>query len=111
MTRRFFWIALVPLLAAGILRAESKTYEVTVAAGEHDRVNEPVTVLLPLPVTLARAAGVTVKAADGKELPAQVTAPGLLAKLPATDDSAPREVHFILPAASSGRTPPATSPS
>jgi len=88
---------LAAFVGAGPLWAESKTYELTIAAGEQDRVNVPICVLLPLPVSLGQAQSATVQDADGKKLPAQLTAPGLLAKTPATDDSAPKELHFILP--------------
>jgi len=91
------WALIVALAGTGPLWAESKTYELTIAAGEQDRVNVPVTVLLPLPVSLGQAQSATVQDAEGKRLPAQLTAPGLLAKTPATDDSAPKELHFILP--------------
>jgi hypothetical protein len=88
---------LAACVCAGPLWAESKTYELTIAAGEQDRVNVPICVLLPLPVSLGQAQSATVQDAEGKKLPAQLTAPGLLAKTPATDDSAPKELHFILP--------------
>ena len=40
--------ALLSLLLTGVVRAESKSFDVTVAAGAHDRTNDPVTVPLAL---------------------------------------------------------------
>jgi len=97
MKRLICCVTLAALLLGQRAAAESKTYELVVSAGDQERVNVPVTVLLPLPVGLGQAQSVTLHDASGKALPAQLTAPGLLAKTPATDDSAPRELHFILP--------------
>jgi hypothetical protein len=99
--RRFFCCsALLPLLLAGAVRAESKSFELTVAAGDRDRVDEPVAVLLAVPASLAKAENVVLEDAGGQKLTAQLTAPSLLAKVPA--DSAARELHFILPNLKSG---------
>lgn len=99
MIRQFCWTAVLCLLPAAVVHAESKTYELIVAAGESDRTNTPICVLLKLPGSLAKAESVTLADAAGKKLPAQLTAPGLLT--PATD--APmKELHFILPSLKAG---------
>jgi hypothetical protein len=96
------WSTLLGLALAGSAAAESKTYSLTVAAGDSDRANTPITVLLSLPPSLAKAESVVVEDAAGKKLVAQLTGPGLLAKTPATDDVVPRELHFILPSLKAG---------
>jgi hypothetical protein len=90
-------LSFILLFLAGPAWAASRTYEITVDAGDHDRINQPICILLPLPVELGQAKSVTLVDAVGKPVPAQLTAPGLLAKTPVTDDSVPRELHFILP--------------
>jgi hypothetical protein len=90
--------ALLVFSLPAAVRAESKTLEFTVAAGAHDRVNDPVTVPLPLPESLAKAENAVVETSDGKKLPAQLTGPGVLAV------SNQRELHFILPALKAGAT-------
>lgn len=102
--RRTLTAAFVALLLAAPALAESKTYTITVAAGDSDRTNTPITVLLPLPVSLGKAENLVLEDAAGKKLPAQLTAPGLLAKTPATDDSVPKELHFLLPSLKAGQT-------
>jgi hypothetical protein len=92
------------MLLAGPVRAESKTYELTIAAGDTDRSNTPIAVVLPLPLPLAKAESVVVEDGAGKKLAAQLTAPGLLAKTPVTDNVAAKELHFILPALKAGQT-------
>lgn len=93
--------AFVLLLSSGLARAESKTYELTVSAGDRDRAREPVAVLLSVPESLAKAENVVLEGADGKPLPAQLTAPGLLAKPTSTHV---RELHFTLAALPAGGT-------
>ncbi len=100
MRRIFCCSAFLLLLPGGTLHAASKTFELTVAAGDRDRANEPVSVLLAVPSALAKATHVELQDAAGKKLTAQLTAPGLLAKI----DGAARELHFILPALKSGAT-------
>src|SRR5262249_23056127 len=91
-------------------QAETKTYELTVAAGDQDRTNVPVSVLLGLPPSLEKAASAIVDTGDGKKLPAQVTGLGLLASPAAAGNLVTRELHFILPSlkASSSATFKAT---
>lgn len=104
MIRSVCLAAVVSLLGAASARAESKTFELTIAAGDNDRTNAPVTVLLPLPVSLGKADNVVLEDASGKKIAAQLTAPGLLAKTAAAEDSAPKELHFILPSLKAGQT-------
>jgi hypothetical protein len=101
MIRSALVSSLLGLLVACPVMAESKTFEVTVAAGEQDRVNVPVSVLLTLPASLSKAESVTLADAMGNKLPAQLTAPALLTK---TDDKAAKELNFILPSLKANAT-------
>lgn len=90
------------LLAIQPVLAESKTFEFTVTAGERERVNVPVRVLLPVPAALGKTEAVTLQGADGKAITAQLTGPGLLAEKTSGDGVVPRELHFILPSLKAG---------
>ena len=93
MRARAWGLGLLVLFLAGEpSRGETKTFELTVAAGDRDRTNEPVSVRLPLPASLAKAE-VMLKDADGKHVPAQLTGLNVLAANPAASD---RELHFVL---------------
>jgi hypothetical protein len=104
MTRTTCLAVFAALLLAGPSRAASKTYTLTVAAGDTDRTNTPIMVVLPLPINLSKAESVILTNADGKQLPAQLTTPGLFTPTPATDDNVPKELHFILPNLKAGQT-------
>jgi hypothetical protein len=98
MKRYVIWLALLVVGTQAVpCAAESKTYQLTVAAGDQDRTNVPVTVLIPLPASLAKAQSAVVQDSSGKALPAQLTGIGVLSKTPAGGDSVAKEVHFILP--------------
>ncbi len=92
----FTFLALA--LTTSAVRAESKTFTIAVAAGESDRKDVPVRMPLSLPLALAKAESVTLTDSDGKKLPAQLTAPGLLSIEPALEETVPKELHFLLPA-------------
>src|SRR5690349_19066892 len=83
---RFCLVACV--FAATSALAGSGSFELTVAAGQHERNNVPVRV----PISLAKIdneaiKSVTLTRADGQPMPAQWTGPGLTS-------SAAGEVHF-----------------
>src|SRR5216684_1053061 len=81
--------------------AASPTYEVTIAAGAHDRKDVPVCVSIP-PVSLrAKPASVILTGPDGKTIPAQLTRPGLLAPKETWS-----EIHFVLPRLLAGESLP-----
>jgi hypothetical protein len=92
------------LLVAGAAAA-APTFDLTVAAGKHDRSNVPVCVELKLPGDTANLQPV-LKDSDGKAIEAQLTPLGL------TRSSAPavganvdiRELHFILANLKAGET-------
>ena len=93
---------------AGVVAASAATreFDVTVAAGEHDRANSPVCVALDLPDGMANAKSVVLAGGDGKKIPGQLTGLGLLAT-PASKAARPvntRELHFILPDLKAGLT-------
>lgn len=92
------WFVVLGL--AGLARAESLTIELTVSAGEQDRIHTPVRVPLTLPAAFVEAAEVTLTDAAGKKLPAQLTAPGLLSQGGAFN----RELHFVLPDLKKGQS-------
>ncbi len=68
---------------------------IVVAAGKHDRKNTPVTVALGE----ATAGSVTLRDAGGRSIPAQLTAPSILA-----GPGAKAELHFVLPELKAGST-------
>jgi len=101
-THRLLSSAAVGCLLAGWLcvadaPAADQSLELSVKAGEHDRTNTPVRVLVEVP---DEAKSVTLTGDDGTRLPAQLTAPGLI------NDSAQgkRELHFILPKLAAGES-------
>ncbi len=83
-------------MAANVMAATwafgaSSSFELTVAAGQHERHNVPVRVPMPRArIGNERIASVTLARADGKLIPAQWTGPSLTS-------SAAGELHFILP--------------
>ncbi len=96
-------LACVALLVPAVLAAaETKTFEITVAAGAADRVNTPVCV--PLPGAPHKARSVTLLDAAGKSIPAQITGPSLLAGPKVGNQRLPPELHFILPQLKANQT-------
>lgn len=92
------------LLLPGLAMSETRSFDVTVSAGKHDRVQTPVRVSLLLPKDLARTNAVLVDAA-GKALPCQLTGPALTTELvPVSGTDEQRELHFILPELKAGAT-------
>jgi hypothetical protein len=102
MIRHAALVFIVVLCLAARTQAETKTYELTIAAGDQDRVNVPVSVRLGLPASLGKAPSASVETADGKKLPAQVTGLSLLASPPPTGNLVTRELHFVLPSLKAG---------
>ncbi|MEE8452403.1 MAG: DUF6807 family protein [Thermoguttaceae bacterium] len=90
-------IALLACLSARSVDAAEQTHPFTVEAGDHDRSNTPVTVLLP---AAKNGGSVTLTDAAGNRIPAQLTAPGLLNEH--HDDLC--ELHFILPSLKKGQS-------
>ena len=80
------------------VQAETRTIDITVSAGDQDRVHAPVCVPLMLPASLAKAESVTLENAAGQKLSAQLTSPGLL------NPDCQRELHFILPELKKGQS-------
>src|SRR5438093_7149654 len=86
----FGWIAAYVAAAACVLGASS-SFDLTVAAGRHERNNVPVRVPMPRgQIGNERIASVTLTRADGQLIPAQWTGPSLTS-------SAAGELNFILP--------------
>jgi hypothetical protein len=99
--------SLAAVLAFSLLSstlAETKHFTIELKAGRHDRENTPVKVPLTLPQPLAKTGSVLLKH-DGKAIPAQFTAPSLLAKSqPSEGDLSAVELVFVLPKLSAGET-------
>src|SRR5438132_5766755 len=98
MNRMLFGALAALLCSAFSAFAASTSFEITVAAGPHERKNIPVRV----PLSLGRIgneniASVTLTGPDGKAIPAQLTKPSLILG----DRNA---VHFILPHLPAGET-------
>jgi hypothetical protein len=89
------WSLLGSLVVGAPCLAESKTYELTVAAGDRDRSNVPVSVRFLNPLGSAKPQSVVLVDRAGKALPAQLTTLALL------DAEAMQFtsyfVHFVLP--------------
>jgi hypothetical protein len=96
MFRMPFGSMAVLLCSAFSASGASASFEITVAAGRHERTNVPVRVQLPLgQIGDEKFASVTLTGPDGKSIPAQWTKPGLIPG----DGS---ELHFILPHLAAG---------
>jgi hypothetical protein len=83
---------------AGWLHSASVSFDITIAAGPHERKDVPVRVQLPLShLGDARIASVTLTLPDGNAIPAQWTRPGLI-----SGDGG--EIHLILPHLAAGES-------
>lgn len=98
------WVA-ASVLAAVPAWGASKSLQVTVSAGQSDRENVPVKVIVTLPETLKNANMATLEDAEGNKLTGQVTGLGLLAPATTTaEELVARELHFIVPMLKTGQT-------
>ena len=87
-------------LFASAAACAEKRIELTLSAGNHDRVNTPVRVLIPVP---ADAKSVTLTNPDGKKIPAQLTTQGLIYDY--TWGARPmQQLRFILPSLEKGKS-------
>lgn len=91
---------LLLVVLATPLAAQEKV-QVTVDAGEHDRQQTPVKLLITVPEQHAKRTVVTLTR-DGKTLVGQLTQPGLLTD--AGKNELARELHFILPELKKGES-------
>jgi hypothetical protein len=87
------------LLLLQSARGAEKTFELTIEAGKFDRHQSPVCVVLPIPSGAVKS--VVLKAADGKEIPAQITETGLVHR-DEHDSAKECELYFILPELKTG---------
>src|SRR5438093_13783409 len=97
MNRSFIeCIAAAYVAAATWAFGASSSFELTVAAGRHERNNVPVRVPMSrAQIGNERIVSVTLARADGELIPAQWTGPSLTS-------SAAGELHFILPHLNAG---------
>jgi hypothetical protein len=92
------WVALYLTTVVGAFGA-SRSFDLTVAAGNHERNNVPVRVALAATqIGNERFSSVTLADSDGRTIPAQWTGPSLMA------NSAAGELHFVLPNVRAGRS-------
>lgn len=96
MIHRFILGVLCAISVSGAVAAQE--YEITVHAGEVDRIASPVCAVLEAPATAQSA---TVTDPEGNTLPAQLTVPGILD--PDAEASA-WELHFVLPKLEKGKS-------
>ncbi|HUT12652.1 MAG TPA: DUF6807 family protein [Thermoguttaceae bacterium] len=87
-------------LALWAASAAAESFELTVKAGNHDRTNVPVSVLLEV-APGAKSATLTDEA--GNVLPAQITRPGVGTTMMKPSPNM-AELHFILPSLEKGRS-------
>ena len=80
------------------------TFDVTIAAGAHDRHDTPVRIPLRYQSSSAKPQFVRLTGPDGTAIPAQLTLPRLLAT-----EQCGCEVHFILPHLKAGESLPLTA--
>jgi hypothetical protein len=99
MKHGFLGALLTALFLLTSARGDSPAFDVTIAAGAHDRKNVPVCISLPAVSVQAKPTAVIMIGPDGKTIPAQLTLPGLLAP-----ESCWREIHFILPFLNAGES-------
>src|SRR5881394_1509340 len=84
--------------AAAWAFGDSSSFDITVAAGRHERNNVPVRLLMPRgQIGKEQIASVTLAGTDGKSIPAQWTGPGLLS-------NAAGELHFVMPHLAAGES-------
>lgn len=91
------------LLHPGLVRAQSATFTITVAAEKQERVNVPVAVPVELPPAFGTDARVVLEDAAGKMIRGQLTELGLW-RLNAAYKDKPLLLHFILPSLAAGQT-------
>ena len=105
--RQIVWfvaVAMLGLASARVAAADSPTsakFELSVDAGQHDRTNTPVAVLVAVPESLERTTAVRLLDASGKAVPAQLGPPRLDAAKHGVHD---REIDFILPRLKAGES-------
>jgi hypothetical protein len=82
----------------GTARAVDNEFTITVTAGKTDRTNTPVCVPLSVAKDHANLELVLLKGPDGRQILAQLTAPGLLTEsITPTRGEVRRDLHFLLP--------------
>jgi hypothetical protein len=106
MVRILTTAVLATLFLPGLAAAAETTIDLTVAAGDHDRVNEPVSVAVFPKAEFAYAKLVRLTDSDGKLVAVgQLTPPGLLSTQKTVGVGQQyRDLHFILPSLKKGQT-------
>lgn len=106
MKRTAFWTAMVAAFAAILVPNIGQALELVVEAGDVDRENTPVRVLVPLPENQAAFDRAALISVDEQRLVAQLTDPRLLAAPTGKPGGnlVTRELHFILPKLKAGQS-------
>ena len=97
--QRFILAILGLAFLAGIAAAQEMA--ITVHAGDFDRIQTPVRVVVDVPAT---AKSVTLTDGKGNTISAQLTGPGILDEAAAKEGKAGAELHFILPKLEKGKS-------
>src|SRR2546422_7225272 len=96
MNRLSFGCLVLYFAAAAWAFGDSSSFDLTVAAGQHERNNVPLRVPMPRSqIGKERIASVPLSRTDGQLIPAQWAGPGLIS-------SAAGELHFVLPHIAAG---------
>jgi hypothetical protein len=106
MIRNLTTAALAALFLPALAAAADTTIELTVAAGDHDRANEPVCVAVFPKAEFADSKQVRLSDPDGKLVAVgQLTPPGLLSAMKTVSEGQQyRDLHFVLPSLKKGQT-------
>jgi hypothetical protein len=94
--------AVVLLTLPSLAWAETRTFDVTVRAGDHDRENVPVSVRVVLQSALAKATSAVVSAPESPVRLAQLTEPGLASAPVGPEPGVHRDLHFLVPRLKAG---------
>ncbi len=89
-------------MMSAAVRSADATFELTIAAGKVDRMNEPVSVPIAFggDLTFAKALSASLRAPNGDLLPGQITGQSLLSR----EGKKGRELHFVLPSLKADKT-------
>lgn len=93
-----------PIASLCLPSARGQSVSIEVGAGDHQRIQTPISTLITLPESFGPGNVVALKGEDGAALVGQLTAPSLLAEGDSEAEGELRELHFILPDLAKGET-------
>lgn len=103
MKRILFLLLATGLLITATTAAHAKSFNVQIAAGEHNRVNTPISVLVTLPQGTTSANSVSLADAAGNTIAGQLTAPSIAADVKKGEGKV-AQLNFILPKLAAGES-------